>query len=120
MPHLELASLPASHERETASSPEQWLGAKVASLAAVLAYAAFWQSGKPTREVIDRGSELIAELVPWMLCFPDFHAVARREGKAELCRAFATRLLTIDEDGVEQIIETALAMISKIVRKASN
>jgi hypothetical protein len=39
--------------------------------------------------------------------------VARREGKAELCRQFEPSLLTVNEAAVEELIETTLGIISK-------
>jgi hypothetical protein len=100
--------------------PEKWIGDKVARLAATLAYGAIWQDGKPTREVTRRGIEQIAEIVPFMLCFPDFHAVARREGKAELRRHCENNLIELEETWIDQLIEATLGVVSKIVKKTSN
>jgi hypothetical protein len=119
--HPEAAHLPSpQNARKIAPPPEKWIGDKVARLAATLAYGAIWQDGKPTREVTRRGIEQIAEIVPFMLCFPDFHAVARREGSAELRRHCESNLIELDEAWIDQLIEATLGIVSKIVKKTSN
>jgi hypothetical protein len=122
---LETAVLPAAaqEQRELAPPPEIWIGERVAALAAVLGLAVleYQEDAKPTRrEIKARGAELLAEVVRLALYWRDFHAVARREGKAALRRAYETALLTIDDAWLDQLVEEALKMASAVVRKVTN
>jgi hypothetical protein len=78
-----------------------------------------YQDGKPTRETLIRGSELMAELVPYKMTMANFDTIARREGRAELRRQFAVNLIEYD-DFLDQMVEEALKVMSSLLKAKTN
>jgi hypothetical protein len=111
---------PQGSSDDMTESAEQHIGMRVASLAALFGAVVLLQNGNPTPEAKRRGAELLSELVKLALTWPQFHQIARAEGRAALHKYCATNLAELDEAWLDQLIEEALTAISTVARKVSN
>jgi hypothetical protein len=124
MPRLEPAHLPApATTSENPPTIERRIGGKVAQLAGTIAYA-LWEreNGAISPETRSHGGELICELVKWKMLLPEFDALAREHGRRALFERYGCMVstVTLSESTLDEMIEQALAALTKVVKAKTN
>jgi hypothetical protein len=107
--------------RETSRSFEQYVGARIAKLVAMLELAMMeHQNGGLTPATKERGATMLTELIPIRLTWTDFDAVARKFGLETLHEHCAVNLIDLSDEYLARSIEIALKLMTSISRKALN
>jgi hypothetical protein len=125
MHSVEPSFLPSSTSTsEDSPTIERRIGGKVAQLAGVIV-CALWereQGQMVSSEIKRRGGELLAELVQWKMLLPEFDALAREHGR-QVAREYVgapSSQVTLSETALNEMIEHALAALTKIAKSKCN
>jgi hypothetical protein len=125
MQHLETAKEPSpASSSEDSPTIERRIGSKVAQLAGVIVWALGEREQGQTisPEVKRLGGKLLADLVQWKMLLPGFDVLAREHGR----QAAQERLgapaspVTLSEAAIDEMIEYALAAVTKIAKAKCN
>jgi hypothetical protein len=123
MVHPEATHLPSPALTSENPTVEQRIGGKVAQLAGTIAYA-LWEraNGAISPETKRHGGELICELVRWKMLLPEFDALARKHGRQALLERYGCMAgtVTLSESTLDEMIEQALAALTKVARTKCN
>jgi hypothetical protein len=122
MMDLETAPLPsASTSQDRYRGYEHHVGSLTAQLAGCIGFA-LWERSEGAVSAVTkrRAGELICELLQFKMCLPEFDILAGKHGRQALREYCAVNAVPLGEIASDDLIEQALALLTKVARTKTN